>query len=109
MSIEFVQASVTVKMSILTVRHMTIYRYNEPVGFGDHRIMFRPRDGFDQKVVEATIDITPRPNCVRWIHDVFGNFVAVAEFDARAAELCFESHIRLEHTVSNLPNLRIEP
>jgi transglutaminase-like putative cysteine protease len=96
-------------MSILTVRHVTIYSYSEPVGFGDHRLMFRPRDGFDQKVVDATIDIIPRPNHIRWIHDVFGNFVTVAEFDARATELCFESHIHLDHTVSDLPDLQIEP
>src|SRR3954452_9280897 len=98
MSIKFVQTSVTGTMSILTVRHITIYRYSEPVGFGDHRVIFRPRDGFDQKVIEAKIQISARPDCVRWIHDVFGNFVAVAEFDARAAELRFETHIRLEHT-----------
>ena len=71
--------------------------------------MFRPRDGFDQKVIEATINITPRANHIRWLHDVFGNFVTVAEFDARATELRFESDIRLEHTVSDLPDLRIEP
>src|SRR4051794_2492306 len=96
-------------MTILTVRHVTIYRYSEPVGFGDHRIMFRPRDGFDQKVIDTTINITPRPINIRWLHDVFGNFVTVAEFDARATELRFESDIRLEHTVSDLPDLRIEP
>ena len=96
-------------MTILTVRHVTIYRYSEPVGFGEHRLMFRPRDGFDQKVIEATIDIAPRANHIRWLHDVFGNFVTVAEFDARATELRFESDIRLEHTVSDLPDLRIEP
>jgi len=71
--------------------------------------MFRPRDGFDQKVLDATLDVVPRPNNVCWLHDVFGNFVTVAEFDARAAELCFESRILLEHTVSDLPDLRIEP
>jgi transglutaminase-like putative cysteine protease len=96
-------------MTILTVRHVTIYRYNEPVGFGDHRIMFRPRDGFDQKVIDATINTMPRANRIRWLHDVFGNFVTVAEFDARATELLFESHIHLEHTGSDLPDLRIEP
>lgn len=96
-------------MTILTVQHVTTYRYSEPVGFGMHRVMFRPRDGFDQKVIEATINIAPRANNIRWLHDVFGNFIAVAEFDARAAELCFESCICLEHTVSDLPDLQIEP
>ena len=96
-------------MAILTVRHVTVYRYRVPVGFGDHRMMFRPRDGYDQKVLDETLKIVPEPRQIRWLHDVFGNFVAVASFDARADELSFASNIRLEHTPSNLPELQIEP
>jgi transglutaminase-like putative cysteine protease len=96
-------------MAILTVRHVTVYRYRVPVGFGDHRMMFRPRDGHDQKVLEDTLTMTPEPTKIRRLHDVFGNFVAVASFDARAEELSFTSKIRLEHTPSNLADLQIEP
>jgi transglutaminase-like putative cysteine protease len=96
-------------MTILSVRHVTVYRYSVPVGFGDHRMMFRPRDGYDQKVLEETLTIVPKPTRIRWLHDVFGNFVAVASFNARADELAFTSNIRLAHTPSNLPDLQIEP
>jgi transglutaminase-like putative cysteine protease len=96
-------------MAILTVRHVTVYRYRVPVGFGDHRMMFRPRDGHDQKVLEDTLTMTPEPAKIRRLHDVFGNFVAVASFDARAEQLSFTSDIRLEHTPSNLADLQIEP
>ena len=96
-------------MTVLTVRHVTVYRYRAPVGFGNHRMMFRPRDGHDQKLLEDTLEITPEPTKIRWLHDVFGNFVAVASFDARAEELSFTSNIRLEHTLSNLADLQIEP
>jgi transglutaminase-like putative cysteine protease len=96
-------------MTVLTVRHVTVYRYRAPVGFGNHRMMFRPRDGHDQKLLEDTLEITPEPTKIRWLHDVFGNFVAVASFDARAEELSFTSNIRLEHTPSNLADLQIEP
>ena len=95
-------------MAILTVRHITTYRYSTPVGFGDHRMMFRPRDGHDHKLLDATLTILPQPTDIRWLHDVFGNCVAVASFDARARELRFDSDIRLEHTPFNLPDLRIE-
>ena len=47
-------------MTILTVRHVTVYRYRVPVGFGDHRMMFRPRDGHDQKVLEEALTIDSR-------------------------------------------------
>lgn len=96
-------------MTILTVRHVTVYRYRVPVGFGDHRMMFRPRDGYDQKVLEEALTIIPEPTQIRWLHDVFGNSVALASFDARAEELLFTSNIRLEHRPSNLADLQIEP
>jgi transglutaminase-like putative cysteine protease len=96
-------------MTVLTVRHVTVYRYRVPVGFGEHRMMFRPRDGYDQKVLDESLTVVPEPTHIRWLHDVFGNFVAVASFDARADELSFASTIRLEHTPANLPELRIEP
>jgi transglutaminase-like putative cysteine protease len=96
-------------MAILTVRHLTVYRYSMPVAFGDHRMMFRPREGYDQKLLDASLTIIPQPKVMRWLHDVFSNCVAVANFDARAEELSFESNIRIEHTPWNLPDLQIEP
>ena len=95
-------------MTVLSVSHLTLYRYRQPVSFGEHRIMFRPRDSFDQKLLEATLDITPPPRDLRWLHDVSGNCVAVAEFAGKAAELRFESNIRLDHSPDNVPNFRIE-
>jgi Bacterial transglutaminase-like N-terminal region len=31
-------------MTILNMRHTTVYRYRRPVRLGDHRLMLRPRD-----------------------------------------------------------------
>ena len=46
---------------------------------------------------------------MRWVHDVFGNCVTIAEFPAREAEeLRFESNIWLDHTPSNTPDFQIE-
>ena len=96
-------------VTIFTVRHLTVYRYVRPVAFGEHRMMFRPRDSYDQRLIEARLTIQPEPAELRWLHDAFGNCVAVATFDTRAAELRFESEIKLEHTPSRLPDLQIEP
>src|SRR5580658_4355986 len=96
-------------MPIFSVRHVTTYRYSVPVPFGEHRMMLRPREGFDQKLLDATLSIEPQPKDIRWTHDVFGNCVALAQFDVRAAELRFESNIRVEHLSSNLPDLQIDP
>ena len=47
-------------MQLLTVRHVTTYRYRQPVSFGEHRMMLRPRDSYDQRLLEARLVITPR-------------------------------------------------
>lgn len=93
-------------MSILTVRHVTTYRYRQPVAFGEHRMMLRPREGHDQRLLDTSLVITPGPVNVRWVHDVFGNSVAVARFRGRATELRFESVSRLDR--SSLSALEFE-
>lgn len=94
-------------MPFLTVRHTTTYRYKQPVAFGEHRVMFRPRDSYDQRLLHASLTITPTPASLHWTHDVFGNCVACARFDKRSASLCFESLIELEHDPINLLDFAI--
>jgi transglutaminase-like putative cysteine protease len=84
-------------MPLLTIHHKTEYRYTHPVAFGEHRIMLRPRDGHDLRVVSGRLDIEPAPMSLRWIHDVFGNSVAIATFDERAQTLSFVSTTTVEH------------
>jgi transglutaminase-like putative cysteine protease len=95
-------------MSLLTVRHVTIYRYSEPVRFGEHRMMFRPRESHDLRIVSTKLDILPRPADLRWLHDVFDNSVAIATFDETASELRFDSTVTLEHTETTLPDYSLE-
>src|ERR1700733_4698937 len=83
-------------MGILEVRHLTRYRYANPVFFGEHRMMFRPRESFDQHVLYCSIAITPKPISVRYLHDVFGNCIGIASFDEKSSELVFESLVRVE-------------
>src|SRR6201991_1067902 len=85
-------------MPLLTIHHKTEYRYTHPVAFGEHRIMLRPRDGHDLRVLSGSLEVVPRPASLRWIHDVFGNSVAIATFDARAQTLLFNSTATVEHS-----------
>jgi transglutaminase-like putative cysteine protease len=85
-------------MPILTIRHLTTYHYKQPVAFGEHRMMLRPRDDDDQKVLESELEITPEPSQLAWTQDIFGNHVAIARFAGRASQLRFESTIRVDHT-----------
>ena len=96
-------------MSFLTVRHSTVYRYSEPVGLGEHRMMFRPRESHDLRLIRTGLAITPRPSHLRWLHDPFDNSVAVACFEgATTRELRFESTVSLEHFESTLPEYPLE-
>jgi Bacterial transglutaminase-like N-terminal region len=49
-------------MSLLTVLHLTVYRYSKPVGLGVHRMMFRPRESHDLRLLEARLTIAPEPD-----------------------------------------------
>jgi transglutaminase-like putative cysteine protease len=84
-------------MPILTIRHITTYTYKQPVAFGEHRMMLRPRDDNDQKILESDLEITPEPSHLAWTQDIFGNHVATARFTDLASELRFESTSRLIH------------
>ena len=95
-------------MPVLTVRHVTTYRYRQPVAFGEHRMMFRPREGHDQRILDVQLNIEPRPVSIRWLHDVFGNSVTLARFTGRAKELRFESIVRLDHRPLHALDFQIE-
>ena len=54
-------------MTTLTVKHVTTYSYAGAVRLGEHRMMLRPRDSNDQRLLKASLDIEPRPHRLRWI------------------------------------------
>jgi transglutaminase-like putative cysteine protease len=95
-------------MKLLTVRHATVYRYSVPVELGEHRMMFRPRESHDLRLLETSLDISPRPASLRWLHDVFDNSVAVTSFEGFTTELSFESRVTLEHFETASPEYPLE-
>jgi transglutaminase-like putative cysteine protease len=95
-------------MMYLTVRHATTYRYAQPVSLGTHRLMLRPRDSHDLRLVEAELSLSP-PGETRWMHDVFGNSVAQVEFAQPASELTIISTLLLERYGLTRPVFPIAP
>ena len=83
-------------MPVLTVTHTTTYRYARAVTFGQHRMMMRPRDSHDLRLLDTSLLIRPAAK-IRWIHDVFGNSVAIARFSEPATELHVKSMFQAEH------------
>jgi transglutaminase-like putative cysteine protease len=95
-------------MVALSVKHVTTYSYSAPVHLGEHRMMMRPRDSDDQRLLSASLAISPEPSRLRWIHDVFDNCVAVADFESEVERFRVESRIEVEHRISDAPEGVIE-
>ena len=91
----------------LTVKHTTTYRYARPVTFNEHRLMLRPRDSHDLRLLSTTLSISP-PAQIRWLHDVFGNSITIATFSGAADTLRFESTFTAEHFGIEEPEFPIE-
>lgn len=88
--------------SAYNIHHTTSYRYRCPVTLGTHRLMLRPRESRDLRVISADIAVTPSAP-LKWAHDVFGNAVATVSFAAPAGSLIVESQIELEHYAEPWP------
>jgi transglutaminase-like putative cysteine protease len=93
-------------VTVLNVRHTTLYRYSRPVTLGDHRLMLRPRDSHDLRIIRTNLTFSP-PASVRWMHDVFGNSVAIASFSQPSAQLQIESDLVLETYAAERPPFQI--
>jgi transglutaminase-like putative cysteine protease len=74
----------------LKIRHKTVYRFRRPVSLGVHRLMLRPRENRDLRLMSHTLAITPAP-VMTWAHDVFGNAVAMAAFATATDMLVIDS------------------
>ena len=62
---------------VFDISHVTEYRYAKPVGFGEHRLMFRPRDSHYFRVLATDLKVDPEAVGVRMIQDVYSNSIAL--------------------------------
>ena len=97
-------------MSILfDITHTTHYRYHQPVQFGEHRVMFRPRGSHDLRVLATDMRVTPEPVDIRLIQDVYSNSVALVQPQSPAAELKVECSFSVEHAGTRALDLPLNP
>ena len=81
--------------------HTTVYRYNVPVTFGEHRVMFRPRDSHDQRVLATDLEVSPQSD-IRLIQDAYSNSIALVQPAQAATELRFVCSFSIEHVPAGL-------
>ena len=77
-------------MITLQIHHRTIYRYRREVILGPHRLMLRPRESRDLRLISSEVTTTP-PATLTYSQDVFGNSVAAAIFASSADTLVIDS------------------
>ncbi len=90
------------------ITHTTCYRYSSPVTFGEHRVMFRPRDSHDQRVLATDLQVSPEA-VVRMIQDPHSNSVALVTPLGAASELKIVCSFTIEHAHSQYPELQLSP
>jgi len=79
----------------LNIQHKTIYRYSRPVSLWPHRLLLRPRESRDLRIVSSDL-LVPPDAAVTWALDVFGNAVATATFQADADVRIIESAVQVQ-------------
>lgn len=90
------------------ITHTTRYLYSKPVTFGEHRVMFRPRDSHDLRVLATDLEVSPHA-AVRLIQDPHSNSVALVQPLAPATELRIVCRFRIEHAQSHNLELPLSP
>ena len=61
-------------MKRMRIIHKTGYFYNQPVKFGPHRAMMRPREGHDAHIARAWVEVEPKAE-VSWLRDTYDNSI----------------------------------
>ena len=88
--------------------HKTEYLYNQPVRFGPHRALMRPREGHDVHIVGARVQIEPKAE-VRWLRDIYDNSIAILTFEGASDKLSIASEVDVDLYYDTLNEWTIEP
>lgn len=88
--------------------HTTIYSYSQPVTFGEHKVIFRPRDSHDLRVLATDLEVSPAAR-VRMIQDPHSNSVALVQPIGPATELRIVCSFKIEHAHTNNLELPLSP
>lgn len=93
-------------MPMLKIHHRTTYTFQEKVSLSPHRLMLRPRDGRELRLLSHKITIFPEAE-LSWSHDVFGNAIASATFQTPSDSLVVDNSATVHLTASAWPVFEI--
>ena len=95
-------------MKRIKIIHKTEYNYSQPVTFGPHRLMMRPREGHDVHIAHARLDIEPAAT-VRWLRDIYSNSIAILTFTEPSQKLSIVGEVEVELRDDNPIECLIDP
>ncbi|MEQ8315050.1 MAG: transglutaminase family protein [Gammaproteobacteria bacterium] len=90
----------------LQICHQTTYHYWKPLTFGAHRLMLRPRESRNLRLLSHDLEINPATT-VTWSHDVFSNSVAMAQPSQPSDSLTIDSNVELTLDMDQWPVFEI--
>lgn len=96
-------------MPIFDITHVTEYRYAKPVELGEHRLMFRPRDSHDLRVLATDLKVEPEGADIRLVIDAYENSIALVQPATPSDTLKFTCLFTVEHTGSRALDLPLSP
>ena len=82
-------------MKRIRITHKTEYHYRQPVKFGPHRALMRPREGHDVHIESGRVEIEPKAS-IRWLRDLHANSVAIINFEEPASTLRILSEVDVD-------------
>jgi transglutaminase-like putative cysteine protease len=94
-------------MKRLSIRHETLYRYEQAVSFGPQRLMVRPRDSHADRLVEASLELSPRGD-TRWVYDAMGNCLCLYQPRGVSTELKIVSNLVIERFPAPMVPLEVD-
>ena len=94
--------------AVYDITHTTCYRYTQPVRFGEHRIMFRPRDSHDLRVLATDLEVSPLAS-VRMVQDTHSNSIALVQPLEPADALRIDCTFTIEQVPSDEHELPLAP
>lgn len=87
----------------LLIEHATTYRYHVPVELGPHRLILRPRESRDLRIIGSRLDITPLAETLHWAQDVAGNSIAMATFAGMTDSLTISCTTEVDLSAASWP------
>jgi len=83
-------------MKHIRIQHITEYLFPEAVEFTEHRLLLRPREGHDIRIISSMLEVSPLHE-VKWYRDIYGNSVGILRLFEKTNVLRIASEVEIQN------------